>query len=170
MTSINADGERQLDRICAAVEPPEGQPVHVLVLDDRQLMRESLSLSLRERAAGLRIEGADGLLESPERDPRPSVILLNLGGSSLAEPAVAARVSTCVGLEAPVIAISEREDMSEALAAVARHGLRGYFPASLNIDLLVAAIRLVLAGGIFVAPAVVNYCAAQLEIGTGARP
>ena len=56
------------------------------------------------------------------------------------------------GDSCPVLAISEREDSpDEALTAI-RRGANGLFPASLGTAMLLAAIRLILAGGIFVSP------------------
>jgi DNA-binding NarL/FixJ family response regulator len=54
----------------------------------------------------------------------------------------------------PIIVVSDREDRHMALAAL-RIGLRGYVPTSLNTDVVVATIRLVLAGGSFVPPHVI---------------
>lgn len=56
---------------------------------------------------------------------------------------------TEVASRLPTVVIADAEDLDQVLLAI-EAGARGYIPTSLSIDIVVEAIRLIAAGGIFV--------------------
>ena len=88
---------------------------------------------------------------------------LGSGGTALATQVVFCKLGDLGGLEGqkrtalfaevssrlPTVVIADAEDLDQVLLAI-EAGARGYIPTSLSIDIVVEAIRLIAAGGIFV--------------------
>ncbi|MEN0073561.1 MAG: hypothetical protein AAGC69_04215 [Paracraurococcus sp.] len=137
--------------------------IAVLLIDDAALTREGLVRLLAQGAPDFELRALARVGDIPDdRAWRPDVVLLNIRTADLAAPAVQDSLGALNGRipDALIIVLAERDEASAALDAI-RLGLRGFFPASLGVGLLVAAVRLVAAGGWFVAPAVVR----QLTLG-----
>ena len=87
-------------------------------------------------------------LDCKGRDIR--LVALGIGDRPVADSSVeddlALLAEYCVG--ASVALLSNHDDEATALAAMNR-GVRGFFPSSLPIELVVAGLRLVLAGGVY---------------------
>ncbi len=144
-------------------QPIRLDPVVVLLVDEMRLLRECLATLLEDSAPDLRVDSIGRCAEAAALSRKPDVVLLNLRSTSVGDPrfrTLSGEVAE-VGLDAPILGLSDLcEPALAALEAIAC-GLRGWFPASLDPKLLVAAVRLVAAGGIFVPPAVLERCAAQ---------
>jgi len=124
--------------------------VDVLLIDDHPLFRKALGRALWDFADELRVQEADSVAEAMdciEADP-PDLVLydwrLPEGGG------LHGLVAICQLLPAtPVVVVSANEDpevMTTALAA----GARGYIPKSVSSDIMLSALRLVLAGETYV--------------------
>jgi DNA-binding NarL/FixJ family response regulator len=78
------------------------------------------------------------------------LVALSIGDRSVADPSVedelALLVDYCSG--ASVALLSNRDDEATAVAAMHR-GVRGFFPTSLPVEVVVAGLRLVLAGALY---------------------
>jgi len=78
------------------------------------------------------------------------LVALGIGDKSVTDSSVeddlALLVDYCSG--ASVALLSNRDDEATALAAMHR-GVRGFFPSSLPVEVVVAGLRLVLAGGVY---------------------
>ncbi|MBI1425421.1 MAG: response regulator [Gammaproteobacteria bacterium] len=129
----------------------------ILIADDHELFREGLRQLLRQLAEDMQVLEAASytellalLGEHPDADL--AIMDLNMPG-----------YSTEVKLESllaghptvPTVVLSASEyssDMQGALDA----GAMGYLPKSTPADVLLCALRLVLSGGIYVPPALVN--------------
>ena len=78
------------------------------------------------------------------------LVALSIGDRPVADPSVeddlALLVDYCSG--ASVALLSNRDDEATAVAAMHR-GVRGFFPTSLPVEVVVAGLRLVLAGGLY---------------------
>jgi DNA-binding NarL/FixJ family response regulator len=102
--------------------------------------------------------------------PLPDVVIVNVNAASVFDATVEAdfRQLASIVADAPLLVISERDDLSEALKAIDL-GASGYFVSSLSVNLLVAAIRLILAGGTFLPPGLLQQVLprSQLLPGTG---
>ncbi|OKO76063.1 LuxR family transcriptional regulator [Bradyrhizobium sp. NAS80.1] len=89
-----------------------------------------------------------GLDCTSARDVR--LVLLSIGGKLIDDPSVdddLALVAECCP-NASIAILSNHDDEATALAAM-RRGVRGFIPNSLLIEVAVAGLRLVLAGGVY---------------------
>ncbi len=122
-----------------------------LVADDHELFRDGLSLLLKDAL------GADEVLEASTLDAamdqltdRPGVALilvdLRMPGMDGAE-SLSALVDGFP--DAKIAVVSAWEERADILAALSA-GVRGYLPKSLSNVQLADALRLILAGGIYV--------------------
>src|SRR5262245_55575010 len=82
------------------------------------------------------------------RDVR--LVLLDIGDKLLADPGIEDGLGLLAEFcpEAFVALLSNRDDEPTAMAAIQR-GVRGFFPTSITVEVAVAGLRLVLAGGIY---------------------
>jgi DNA-binding NarL/FixJ family response regulator len=131
--------------------------MNVLIVDDHPVLREGIAALLRQAgpdtivhqqgdvAGGLRLAGERADLDVIVLD----LMMPGMGGM----PAIAefGRVRPDV----PVIVLSSSEDPQDARRALAE-GALGYVPKSASQHTLVAAIRLVLTGEIYVPPLILN--------------
>src|ERR1700750_1525744 len=77
------------------------------------------------------------------------VIALNIGDQEITDPSVEGHLSIIAERcpNAYVALLSNRDDEATASAAMQR-GIRGFFPISIPVDVAIAGLRLVLAGGV----------------------
>ncbi len=101
---------------------------------------------------------ANGLLtDAVSRLSRPSaatLVLLHIGSTLLDDAETAARIAEARKHLAPgtaIAVIADRDDPELALRAL-REGLCGYVPGSLPVNMMIAAILLMMAGGLFLSP------------------
>lgn len=131
----------------------------LVLIDPAALTRESLAHLLQERADDFHIEtfsdygrAANGAAQ------HPAAILVNGKSLDISDPTLAEVVAGVGGLwpGAPCMLISEQANEPMAGLRAIKNGWRGFFPATLEVDLLTAAIRLVMANGIFLPPCVLQ--------------
>jgi DNA-binding NarL/FixJ family response regulator len=129
----------------------------VLIVDDHALIRDALSRVLASLAPDMTVlEATDPrlALETIERQPDLDLVLLDLTlpgmhGLSVLQtlrqkyPAISVVV---------ISATSDRDSVKRALD----HGALGFIPKSSSNDVLQSALRLVLAGGIYVPPEILG--------------
>lgn len=141
-----------------------GRRMKILVVDDHPLMRQALREVLRELSPEIEVpEAADAAaaLDIAAANPDLNLILLDLGLPRLS------------GLEAltlirgdhphvPVVVFSATSEHDTVISAL-DNGAMGFIPKSSNSDVLLAALRLVLSGGVYLPPEVLASSA------TGAR-
>jgi DNA-binding NarL/FixJ family response regulator len=155
------DGADGLD---STISPP--RPPRVVLIDPARLTRESLGHFLHEKAPDFRIETLPNCREATAHRPEvPAIVLVNGKMAEIADPALKSATVrlTEVWPDVPRLLISDRADeLVTALAAI-QDGWRGFFPATLEVDLLVAAVRLVMSRGIFLSPEAAQHCVALLS-------
>lgn len=125
----------------------------LLIVDDRPLIREGLANVLRELDTQLEVLEAETAEEALEvlAQPAPvALILLDLtlpgaAGMSLLEQIRAERA------EIPVVVLSANDDRGTVLGAIDA-GAMGFISKRSPTQVLVNALRLVLAGGVYVPP------------------
>ncbi len=90
----------------------------------------------------------DGLNWLSGRDVR--LIALNIGDREITDPLIEGDLVILAELcpNACVALFSNRDDEATASAAMQR-GVRGFFPTSTPVELVIAGLRLVLAGGVY---------------------
>jgi DNA-binding NarL/FixJ family response regulator len=129
------------------------EPVVVLV-EPRVLIRECLSRCLKLRHTGISILAFGALSswhEVASRLPPPSVIILSAGDRGWTQPALEMELKSLAesGVAAPVIVLSSEEEPGQILDALDT-GVKGFIPTSVSFDVALEAVRLVLAGGVFI--------------------
>lgn len=134
--------------------------ISIMLIDVRPLTRHCIASLLRGAERGLRVYELagpnDAVLAAPEL-PGVDLILLNLGSNRVTEdPSISALdlIRTMIP-DVPIIVLSHHADATHALNAI-RLGARGHIPITSSLALMLAALRLVLAGGIYVAPLEAN--------------
>lgn len=146
----------------------------ILLLDTRTLERECFRQTLRAHDAQLDIAAFGSAEEwALEKNLHPpvSAVVLNIGGRRIADPGVAKEIADLVTQfkPVPVVVLAGSEDLSPILKAL-EYGARGYIPSSVGIDVCIEAIRLAIAGGIFVPASSVMAMSKAIESGDVSRP
>ncbi|WP_197703267.1 response regulator [Sulfurifustis variabilis] len=143
----------------------------ILVVDDHPLIRQALPGVLRQLDdAGLVLDAPDWpsagkvLAEHPDLD----LILLDLhlpGISGL--EALSELRDSHAGI--PVVALSAADDRQTVLEAIDR-GAAGFIPKSSSNEVLVNALRLVLCGGVYLPPEILEHARSTAPGPAQARP
>jgi len=127
----------------------------VLVVDDHPLILEALKQVLRDLDRDIEIiEARDGrqALDQVQLHPDLSLILLDLtlpymhGFDLIGE-------LRATSPELPVVVLSATEDRDTVLRAI-NDGAMGFIPKSSKTEVLLAALRLVFSGGVYLPPSV----------------
>jgi DNA-binding NarL/FixJ family response regulator len=142
-----------MDDIVNSAERLDGSlqlPVMVLI-EPLTLTRTCILNILRRELIGydiIDIATTDDISCASGRDLR--LVVLSIADKPLfnssVEDDLALLVDYCAGVS--VALLSNRTDEATALAAMHR-GVRGFFPSSLPVEVVVAGLRLVLAGGVY---------------------
>ncbi|MBI5263572.1 MAG: response regulator transcription factor [Bradyrhizobium sp.] len=142
-----------MDDLVNSAERTDGSlrsPV-LVIIEPLTLTRTCFLSILRRELIGfdvIEMATTDNLGCASERDVR--LVALSIGDKSIADPSVegdfALLLHCCPG--AAIALLSNRDDEATALAAMHR-GVRGFFPTSLPVEVAVAGLRLVLAGGVY---------------------
>jgi DNA-binding NarL/FixJ family response regulator len=128
----------------------------VLLIDRTTLTRECLAHVFRTGIRELEVESVADLENA--QTSAPQVVLLNIKAAGVSDTEVVNAVAALrnrYNTSTPLIVLGERDDPASAVEAI-QHGLAGYIPVSVNTSVAIAAVRLVLAGGVFVPPSVVE--------------
>ena len=147
------------DLACSAEPLNESQKARVLVIIEHQVLARSCILSiLKSELSGFEIvemATSRGLSSLSARDVR--LIALNIGDREITDPLIEEDLvilaESCPN--ASVAILSNRDDEATASAAMQR-GVRGFFPTSIPVELVIAGLRFVLAGGVYRLPPVVR--------------
>jgi DNA-binding NarL/FixJ family response regulator len=146
-----------MDDFTYPVEPAQGlqnglQNSPVLVIIAQHVLARTCILNILKRElTGFEIvemETASGLNWLSGRDIR--LIALTIGDQPITDPSIenslALLAKSCPN--AAVALLSNRDDDATASAAMQR-GVRGFFPISIPVEVAIAGLRLVLAGGVY---------------------
>jgi len=136
--------------------------MRILLADDHALFRHGLRLLLDDAVDITWFDEAgslDAALEVLEAGASPDLMLFDLRMPGMAGGAtLRALRAQCPDAKLAVVSASEaREDILDALGA----GAHGYIPKSSSPEQLVAALRQIIAGGIYVPPALAALAAAE---------
>jgi len=142
-----------MDNPACSAEPLGGsQEAQVLVIIEHQVLARTCFLSILKRELTefeiVEMATTGGLNWLSGRDIR--LIALNIGDREVTDPSIEEDLvileefcpNACVAL------FSNRDDEATASAAMQR-GIRGFFPTSIPVELVIAGLRLVLAGGVY---------------------
>lgn len=140
------------DRAWTPSRPREGRSVSltILMVDRTPLTRECLMICLQDQKYRLKILAAEavdalGPIENIE------IALLNLGPKSVREKPGADEFRQLQDAlpSIPIVILSDRDDIVTVMEAL-RMGARGYVSSKLTLAVMIEALRLVSAGGVFV--------------------
>jgi DNA-binding NarL/FixJ family response regulator len=151
---------------------PQKLPV-VVIINDQVLVRTCIVNILKRELAGFEIAEmptTSDLKGLSGRDVR--LIAFNVGDVDVTDPSIETRLSLIEQLcpNAHVALLSNRDDEAIATAAMQR-GVRGFLPSSIPVEVAVAGLRLVLAGGVYrPLPIVRQSCAAMPECAAARQP
>ncbi|HJS88103.1 MAG TPA: response regulator transcription factor [Acetobacteraceae bacterium] len=127
-----------------AISPPFGKSV--LLVDPCAMTRQCLMSLLRGHQ--FKVDAAAYPPDAISAD----LLLLHIGTERVDAPSIVRRLTALreqCGANSALAVISDLPTFELALAAV-RLGLRGYLPTSLSAQMAVAAVELILTGGIFI--------------------
>jgi len=123
----------------------------IVMIDHNVLARTCLLKILKRELVGFDIvetASTNDLSWLSGRDVR--LIMLNIEDKQITDPSIEERLSIVAECcpNAYVALLSNRDDEATAAAAMQR-GVRGFFPTSIAVEVAVAGLRLVLAGGAY---------------------
>jgi DNA-binding NarL/FixJ family response regulator len=128
----------------------QNSPV-LVIIEQHVLARTCILNILNRELTGFEIvemPTTSGLNWLSGRDIR--LIALNIGDKQITDPSIeeclAVLAESCP--KASVAVLSNRDDDATASAAMQR-GVRGFFPTSIPVEVAIAGLRLVLAGGVY---------------------
>src|SRR5512132_289499 len=130
--------------------------MHILLVDDHPLLRGGMRFLLRSLDAGLEMDEASNCAQALERVAGRSYDLvlldLNMPGVKGLDALDALRDAVP---GTPLVVLSGEEDPRVVRAAIER-GAMGFIPKSSTPEVLVQALRLVLAHGVYLPPTVLE--------------
>jgi DNA-binding NarL/FixJ family response regulator len=123
----------------------------IVIIDDQILARTCIVNILKRELTGFQIvemTTTSGLGWLSERDVR--LIAFDIGDKQIADPSVENRLALLEESfpNTSIALLSNRDDEATASAAMQR-GVRGFFPTSIAVEVALAGLRLVLAGGVY---------------------
>ena len=128
-------------------KPDGGSPACILFLDELRLTRDCLVEILQDHCPDMIIVGLRPLDYAPDAmGANVAIIIYNLHGAVISEAIALLRMDMRSDVVPPVLFITDRTHRSEIMEAV-ECGAMGLVRSDARIDLLIAAIRLVMAGG-----------------------
>jgi DNA-binding NarL/FixJ family response regulator len=142
-----------MDDLANPAELPHGSqnPAVLVIIEQYVLARTCILSILKRELTGFEIvelATTSGLNRLSGRDVR--LIALNIGDKQISDPSIedslALLAESCPN--AYVALLSNRDDEATASGAMQR-GVRGFFPTSIPVEVALAGLRLVLAGGVY---------------------
>lgn len=123
--------------------------MNILLVDDHALFRGGLKFLLQQLDTGLVLDEAGNCAQALERAAarRYDLVLLDLNMPGLSRLDALAALREAVP-DAPVVVLSGEADPRVVRAAIER-GAMGYIPKSATPEVLIEALRLVLAHGVY---------------------
>lgn len=134
----------------------------IILADDHTLFRDGFVLLLKQLEAGAEVVAAasfDEALMHAREHPDADLMLLDLNMPGMRGLASVEEVlQTCQALPVAILSASEsREDMERLLAA----GASGFIPKSSSSQVMLSAIKLILAGGVYLPVQLLNPAQAE---------
>lgn len=127
--------------------------MRVLIADDHRLIIEGVKTKLEELDGAVEFVEAmtvTELHEQLEQAPLPDVAVIDLSMPGASGPDHIAEVLRRYP-EMPVVVLSGAEDAAQ-MKVLLDLGVRGYIPKAYSPEIMLAAVRLVMSGGVYVPP------------------
>jgi DNA-binding NarL/FixJ family response regulator len=151
----------------AAPEVPQDSVV--ALVDQSRLRRECLKLALTEHEPAWRIldlGSAEDVLRLAEGGQKFDLLLLGAATAELVDLAQVEMLHQALP-ETPIVVVAENDNPHRA-RLILNAGTRGFLPASLSLKVLLGALDLVLAGGVYVPSSLID--AGPPRTSTGQTP
>src|SRR3984893_18283018 len=139
----------------AAQEGPQDSVV--ALVDQSRLRRECLKLAPHEHEPAWRIldlASAEDVLRLAEGGQKFDLLLLGAATAELVDLAQIETLHTALP-ETPIVVVAENDNPHRA-RLILNAGTRGFLPASLSLKVLLGALDLVLAGGVYVPSSLID--------------
>jgi DNA-binding NarL/FixJ family response regulator len=145
----------------ASIGAPELEPLQpkhhsllISIIDPRTLRRDALTRALQAVVGTVSIRAYAGVEEwhqGEDIEHETSAILLGIGAAGADDPDVVDQLQRLARTYAqiPTVVVGDIEDPRH-IVKILGHGARGYIPTSVNLNVVVSAISLARAGGLFV--------------------
>lgn len=133
---------------------PRRDAMLVLLVDDHALFRSGMRLLLSDLDETVDFVEAASVEEVPPAGRRPELVLLDLNLRGASGLCAFARIRALLP-ESTVVALSGEEDPA-LIREVIEGGASGFIPKASTPEVLIGALRLVLAGGVYLPPAVLE--------------
>jgi DNA-binding NarL/FixJ family response regulator len=124
---------------------------HIIIVDERSLVAECMASCLTTML-GAKVAPYASLerwLTAADAPAASLMVFCNGGELQNAGQERERKLLSHVMERVPTVILSDKDDIDQILAAV-EAGARGYIPTTLSLDIVVEAIRLVRAGGVYV--------------------
>jgi DNA-binding NarL/FixJ family response regulator len=130
--------------------------MNILLIDDHTLFREGLKFLLRSLDAALEVDEAGDCAKALEHAAarRYDLVLLDLKMPGVAGLDALAALRDAVP-DAPLVVLSGEDNPGVVRAAIER-GAMGFIPKSSTPEVMIQALKLVLAQGVYLPPAVLD--------------
>ena len=151
------------DMTCAEATSHEGAAVKVLIADDHRLIIEGVKLKLAELDPGIEavvamnLDELDRAVAAHADDLDLALVDITMPGTQGHQHVAKLRAQAPALL---VIVLSGSED-AELMRSLIDLGVLGFIPKAYSPDVMLSAIRLVLAGGIYIPPLLLANAQAQ---------
>lgn len=127
---------------------------HLVLIDDRVLMRDCLARCLRALDPSLEIHAFPNVrawLDADLQTDEPPLVMAFRSARKGVDEEMQREIANLAKGEnpPPVVIVSDAEDFESILGAL-ENGARGYIPTSVSLDVAFGALGLVKAGGVFV--------------------
>jgi DNA-binding NarL/FixJ family response regulator len=129
----------------------------VALVDQSRLRRECLKLALTEHEGAWRIldlASADDVLRLSEGGQKFDLLLLGAATAELVDLSQVETIRQAMP-DTPVVVVAENDNPHRA-RAILNAGTRGFLPASLSLKVLLGALDLVMAGGVYVPSSLID--------------
>lgn len=139
----------------------------VVLIDSSALTREGMA-DVLIASADFRVRAISGIHDG-SLPPDTDVVILNIKSFRPTHPSVQRQVRIIKNLRknAVLLAVGEQEGSAMVAAEAILEGLCGYLPITASTDLLIAAIRLIAAGGLFMMPEAIRECIGCFLVANG---
>ncbi|MEJ7804667.1 MAG: response regulator transcription factor, partial [Telluria sp.] len=124
--------------------------MRVLLVDDHHLFRQGLKFLLADLEPGIAFSEADCLASALAQacTPPPELVLVDLHMPG--EESMDVLTSMREAYDASMVVVLSSEDNPDVIRRAIEAGACGYVPKSSTPQVLIAALRLVMAGGIYI--------------------
>jgi DNA-binding NarL/FixJ family response regulator len=144
----------QTDRQWDATTITSGPIAHIVFIDSLELTRECIVKQLAANLTEYRIAGfgrVDEIASGGTRSVKPCCAIYNSHSTPISDSQVTRDLYLLQNIVSGCrVILLSGIDQTDHIVGAMHHGLVGYIPASLTLEVVSQAIRLVLIGGIFV--------------------